>query len=81
MPSWSAFNSLVTEESEHLKVIGFLPVLPHLVTLHKTVYIAMNNFQDAQSHLHQVQMPVFCDEGVYHITREIMMNKPENSAT
>jgi hypothetical protein len=32
MPSWSAFNSIITDETVPQKIIGFLPVIPHPVT-------------------------------------------------
>ena len=76
MPSWSAFNSLVTDESVAQKIIGFLPVLPYPVTEYATVYTSLKNFQDILSQLQQSHLPVACDEGVYHIAREIIMNNP-----
>ena len=76
MPSWSAFNSLITDENVCQKVIGFLPVLPHPVTEFATVYTALKNFQNILSQLDQIHLPLVCDEGVYHIAREIIMSKP-----
>ena len=38
MPSWGAFNSIVTEEDIPVKAVGFLPVLPHPVTDHEIVF-------------------------------------------
>lgn len=76
MPTWSAFNSLVTDEEVAQKIIGFLPVLPYPVTEYATVYTALKNFQDILGQLEQSHLPVACDEGVYHIAREIVMNKP-----
>ncbi len=73
MPSWAAFNALVTDENLPLKIIGFLPVIPHPVTSYSTVYTALLNFQDVLSQLTQSKMAISCDEGVYHIAREIMM--------
>ena len=40
MTSWSAFNSLVTDEDLTQKIIGFLPVLPYPVTEYAVVYTA-----------------------------------------
>ena len=76
MPSWSAFNSLITDEKVVPKIIGFLPVLPYPITKYETVYTALRNFQNVLSQLTQTHLPVTCDEGVYHIAREIIMNDP-----
>ena len=42
MPSWGAFNSIVTEENIPEKAVGFLPVLPHPVTDHETMSLCSN---------------------------------------
>ena len=64
MPSWSAFNSLITDEHVTKKNIGFLPVLPYPVTEYSVVYTSLKNFQDVLSQLDQSHLPVTCDEGV-----------------
>ena len=69
MPSWNAFNSLVTEENITQKIIGFLPVIPCSVTEYSTVYTSLKNFQDVVCQLGQSHIPITCDEGVYHIAR------------
>ena len=71
MPSWGAFNSIVTEENIPEKAVGFLPVLSHPVTDHETVFTAMHNLLNVPNQLGQSYPPVFCDEGVFHIAREI----------
>ena len=73
MPSWSAFNSVVSKETLSEKIVGFLPVIPSPVTDHQTVYTALKNFQDILKQLSQTHLAVTCDEGVYHIAREITM--------
>ena len=76
MPTWSAFNSIVSNESMKVQQVGFLPVLPHPVTKYETVYTSLKNFVNILSQLHQKHMAIFCDEGVYHIAREITLQKP-----
>ena len=76
MPSCYAFNPLITEEHVTKKNIGFLPVLPYPVTEYSVVYTSLKNFQDVLGQLDQSHLPVTCDEGVYHIAREIIMNNP-----
>ena len=50
-----------------------LPVIPSPVTDHQTIKTALKNFQDILKHLSQTHFAVTCDEGVYHIAREITM--------
>ena len=77
MPSWSAFNSVVTTEHMAEQSVGFLPVLPHPVTDYATVFTAMDNFLDVLNQLDQTSLIVTCDEGVYHIAREIKLIHPD----
>ena len=54
-------------------MVGFLPVIPSPVTDHQTVYTALKNFQDILKQLSQTHLAVTCDEGVYHIAKELTM--------
>ena len=76
LPSWSAFNSVISDKEVPKIAVGFLTVLPHPVTQFSTVYTAFSNFQDILSQLKQINMAVFCDEGLYKIAREIMLYNP-----
>lgn len=40
------------------------------------MYTSLKNFQDVLRQLEQSHLPVACDEGVYHIAREIVMSHP-----
>ena len=73
MPSWSGFNSIVTTENVPEKKVGFLPLIPQPVTQCATVYTALKNFQNVLSQLEQAHIALTCDEGVYHIAREITL--------
>ena len=73
MPSWSGFNSIVTSENVPQKKVGFLPLIPQPVTQYATVYTALKNFQNVLSQLKQAHIAITCDEGVYHIAREITL--------
>jgi hypothetical protein len=46
------------------------------VTQNDTVYTVLKNFNGILQHLDQPKLPVTCDEGVYHIAREIQLNHP-----
>lgn len=81
LPSWSASNSLWTENKIPEKNLAFLPVLPHPVTEYATVYSAMKNFMAIGLQLVQNEIPLYCDEGVYCIVREIQLMRPEEFRT
>ncbi len=77
IPSWSGFNSLITDEELPQQTVGFLPVLPFPVTEYRTVYTALKNFQDILSQLGQSNMAITCDEGVYRIAKEVQLRYPD----
>lgn len=77
MPSWSGFNSVVTDKDLPVRTVGFLPILPFPVTEYKTVYTAMKNFQNVLGQLKQERLAITCDEGVYRIARDIQLLHPE----
>ena len=81
MPPWSATNPVWTEENIPVKAIAFVPVLPHPITENVTVYTAMKNFVEICSQLTQKEVPMYCDEGVYHIVREIQMLRQQEFKT
>jgi len=54
-----------------------LPVLPHPVTKYETVLKSLQNFSNILYQLQQDNMAIFCDEGVYHIAREILLKRPD----
>ena len=57
--------------------VGFLPYLPHPVTEYDTVYTALKNFLKVLEQLDQKSLPVMCDEGVYSIVANIVLQRPE----
>ena len=75
MPSWSSYNSVISDRKLKVQHIGFLPVLPHPVTKYETVYTSLKNFKNVLNQLTQNEMAMFCDEGVYHIAREICLQQ------
>lgn len=58
VPSWSAFNSLCSEEDLQQKQVGSLPVIPNPVNQHATVYTALLNFNSILDQLGQNYLPV-----------------------
>ena len=77
MPSWRAFNSVISEETLNERTVGFIHSIPYSVTEYTTVYTAFKNFQEIRRQLNQSHLPITCDEGVYRIAREIMLMRPE----
>ena len=71
MPSWSASNTVWTDENVPLKHVAFLPVLPYPVTLYSAVYTQMSNLVAICAQLVQHKLPVYGDEKVYCMAKEI----------
>ena len=77
IPPWAGVHALITQSQSPLMRVGFMPVIPHPVTEYATVRKSMTNFQSIRAQLKQPIMPVFCDEGVYHLMIDIILNEPE----
>ena len=73
---WSGIHALITEIQAPLMRVGFLPILPEPVTEYATVRQSLTNFQCIRKKLGQDMMPIFCDEGVFQIVVDIMLNEP-----
>ena len=76
MPSWSSFNSVISDRKGKIQQIGFLPILPHPVTKYETLYTSLINFKNVLNQLTQSQIAVFCD-GVYHIVKLFHAQRPD----
>ena len=55
--------------------VAFLPFILKPVTDYSTVHTLLKNF-NVLFQLEQEALPVFCDEGVYRIVVDVMLNKP-----
>ena len=77
IPSWSAFNSLITEDDRSKQQVGYLPIIPAPVTDYATVYTALCNFKDLLGQFSQDYPAVFCDEKVYRIARHILFERKD----
>jgi hypothetical protein len=78
-PTWSGINSLVSTRGKSLvrKKVGFLPFIPQPITEIQTVFSCLINFKKIASELKQPVLPVFCDEGVYHLAIKIYLDQPD----
>ena len=77
MPAWSATNSIWTKEIVPCKQVAFLPVLPYPSTRFDTVYTQLKSYVSIVSQLVQNSMPVYFDEKVYAIAKEIQLICPD----
>ena len=76
IPSWSGTHALISKSNLPLKVVGFLPVLPHPITKHETVYTLLVNLDNIAQSLDQEVLPFFSDEGVYQYVVDIYLDNP-----
>ena len=67
-------HALVTTANVPLMRSGFLPVIPAPVTEYATARKALVNLQSVRKQLSQTVVPVFCDEGVFHMVAHILMS-------
>ena len=77
LPSFSAVNSLLSNELVIQSRVGFTPILPHPITEFESVYTVMINFQDVLKQKNQTSGPLWCDEGVYRLAKEIELLYPQ----
>ena len=77
LASFSAINSLLSDEVVTRTSIGFTPILPHPITDFESVYTVMRNFQDVLKQKKQSCGPLWCNEGVYQLAKEIQLLRPD----
>ena len=66
-----------TEEYPRLDNLAFLPVLPYPITQYDTVYTKRRSFDAICKKLVQIHIPMFADEKVYAMIREIKFLRPD----
>ena len=76
VPSFTAFNSLLVETSYQLTNIAFTPIIPYPATEYDTINTCMKNFQDVLQQKQLPYGPLWCDEGVYRIAKELQLLNP-----
>ena len=77
IPSFTATNSLIKSEKYPLTRIAFTPIIPHPATEYDTIHTCMKNFQDVLSQNDLECGPLWCDEGVYRIAKELQLLDPD----
>ena len=75
IPTWAGCKSLLYKSKTPLMQVGSLLYLPHPVTEYDTVYTALKNFLKVLEQLDQKSLPVICDEGVYSLVANIVLQR------
>ena len=78
VPSFAAMNSLLFSGHHFLTEICFTPIVPYPATDYDTIFTCMKNFQDVLEQKSQKHGPLWCDEGVYRIAKELQLLNPES---
>ena len=76
VPTWHGSRTLVSETNLDLKVVGFLPILPHEITKIESVFTCLFNLKTIANDLAQPTLPVVCDEGVFRLVIQIYLERP-----
>ena len=77
IPLFAATNSLLFNDCKPVTRIAFTPIIPYPATEFDNSYTAMVNFQDIPSQKKVKYGPVWSDEGVCRIAKEIHLQQPE----
>ena len=77
IPSFTATNSLIYYKKYPLTHIAFTPIIPHPATKYDTISTCMKNFQDVLAQNELAYSPLWFDEGVYQIAKELQLLNPD----
>ena len=77
IPSFTALKSLLTVNKHTVSSIAFTPIIPHPATSYDTIFTAMINFQDILKQKGLANGPLWSDEGVYRLAKEIQLLQPD----
>ena len=77
IPSFTATNSILDHTQHPLTNIAFTPIILYPATEYDTINTCMRNFQDVLSQNDLEYGPLWCDEGVYRIAKELQLLNPE----
>ena len=76
IPSFSAMNSFLHDTSATKTKIAFTPILPYVAKKYDTIHTVMCNFQDVLLQKSQSYGPLWCNEGVYRLAKELQLLDP-----
>ena len=78
MSSWSANNSAKYNKEVNSTSTAFIPILPHPATTYDSIFTSIMNFQNIMKQTGNISGALWCNEGVYHIAREIQLLSPDS---
>ena len=73
MSSLSASNSAKYNKEVNSTSTAFIPILLHPATSYNLIFTSIINFQNIMKQTGNISIALWCDEGVYHIAREIQL--------
>ena len=75
--SFAAVRSLLDSFTHFITKCAFTPILPYPATEYDAIITTMINFQDVLKQKKRENGPLWSDEGVYHIAKEIQLLYPQ----
>ena len=75
--SFVSVKSLLDSSTHFITKCAFTPILPYPVTEYDAILTTMINFQDVPKQKERENGPLWSDEGVYHIAKEIQLLYPQ----
>ena len=76
IPSFVSVNSFFLEKVSYITRFAHTPIIPHLATEYDTIHTAMKNFQDVPLQRGLDYGPLWCNDGVYRIGKEVQLLHP-----
>ena len=76
-PSFSALKSLLDSSTFSLTYCAFTPILPYPATEYDTIFTTMINYQDVLKQSGCENGPLWSDERVYHVAKELQLLNPK----
>ena len=74
IPSFIAANSMLAINTKLITRLAFTPIIPHPAMEYGAILTAMVNFQDPLQQRVMSCGPIWSDEGVYRLAKELQLN-------
>ena len=75
--SFIAMKSLISAVNVEITKCAFTPITPHPATKYLTICTCMKNYPDILNQRNILYGPLWCDEGVYRVGKEIQLLRPD----
>ena len=75
-PSFITMKSIISSVNARINNSVFTPIIPDPATDFSTIYTCMKNYHDILNQCNVPYGPLWCDEGVYRIAKEIQLLRP-----